>query len=152
MVEDGSLEPAELRARFEAELVTERAPGRLVLAERVGLAAGPVQRQHQQLADPLPQGMLVGEGLELGGDLPMVTERQSQLGPELSGTEAELAQAGDLTCREVPVRHIAEWFAPPEGQGLLDATECVAPLLDAVVVGQPTGPVDERLEAPGVDR
>ena len=53
------------RARVEAEPVDERDPALLVDGEGVGLPPRPVERQHQEPAQRLPQRVLAHEGLEL---------------------------------------------------------------------------------------
>ena len=71
--QDRGLQLAELVTGFEPELLTEKLTAVLEHAERVGLPAGAVQREHQQPAEPLAQRMRRDELLELrrsppGGD------------------------------------------------------------------------------------
>ena len=54
MGEDLLLELAQARPGIEAELVGEQGPDALVGRQRVGLAAGPVQRGDQQLPQAFP--------------------------------------------------------------------------------------------------
>jgi hypothetical protein len=51
--QDPLLECAQLRPWVDAKLVGELPPGLLVDLERVGLPAGPVQREHELAAQPL---------------------------------------------------------------------------------------------------
>ena len=53
LIEHGPLEVLELTARFEPELLDQHAPGVGVGLERLRLAAGTVERQHQLRARPL---------------------------------------------------------------------------------------------------
>ena len=50
LVQNRLLEPLERDARLDAELADERLPCLAVGAERVGLAAGAVKRQHELAA------------------------------------------------------------------------------------------------------
>ncbi len=59
VVEDPPLQLAELRGGLETELVGEVRPGLLVGAQRLGLAAGAVERQHLLGAEALPQRILL---------------------------------------------------------------------------------------------
>ena len=54
---------------LKPQLAGEPAPRALIGLERVGLAAGPVQRQHQLTPEALLERMLAGEILELGDQL-----------------------------------------------------------------------------------
>src|SRR5581483_6028065 len=51
--------------RLDPQLVDERAPGCLVRGERLGLAARPVEREHQLAAQALAEGVLGRERVEL---------------------------------------------------------------------------------------
>ena len=57
--EDLLLEPAQLRRGLEPELLADAAPEPLERAQRVGLAAGPVQGEHQLTDGPLAERMLL---------------------------------------------------------------------------------------------
>jgi hypothetical protein len=56
--EDRPMQLLQGGSRLEAELVPERDTRRPELLERLGLPPGAVEREHQQLAQPLAQGML----------------------------------------------------------------------------------------------
>ena len=58
LTQDRRLELPEVRAGLEAELVLEHAATRLVGVQRVRLAAGAVEREHQLGAQPLAIGVL----------------------------------------------------------------------------------------------
>ena len=55
----------ELGARLEAQLVAEKLAGLTVDLERVHLATGPIQRQHQLADRALPRRMLADQPFEL---------------------------------------------------------------------------------------
>src|SRR5262249_57763871 len=69
LAEDGAVEPLQRRARLDAELVDECAPGVEIRLERLGLAARAVERQHQLAAQPFAERVLPDEGLELAGEI-----------------------------------------------------------------------------------
>ena len=56
-------------AGLDAELLDERAPRLLVGLERLRLAAGAVEAEHQLAPQPLPQRVLVDQRLELADEL-----------------------------------------------------------------------------------
>ena len=85
---------AELVTRFEPELVAEDAPTVLEDAQRVGLPAGPVQREHQQPAQPLAQRMRGDQLFELDDHALVATERELEVEPLLDHGEPQLGQAG----------------------------------------------------------
>ena len=64
------------------ELLDEHVAGVLVRAQRVGLAARPVEGEHQQLAEPLADRVLLGEPLGLDRDrcVPTPLEVDRELG------------------------------------------------------------------------
>ena len=66
---DRLLEALQSLARVEAELVAQRRARFLHHGERVRLATGAVQGEHQQLAQPLAQRVVADERLQLGDRL-----------------------------------------------------------------------------------
>ena len=88
LAEDRQLKLPELRARLNRQLLgKQRAPG-AVGFQRLGLAAGPVQREHQLPAEPLAQGMLGNQLLKLGTEGAVSAERQLRLDPVLHRGQA----------------------------------------------------------------
>ena len=67
--EDAPLQVLERSPRLDAQLVGEGPAAGGVALERLGLAAAPVQREHELAAEPLAQRMLVDERLELAHEL-----------------------------------------------------------------------------------
>ena len=59
--ENRLLECAQVRARLDAEILDETVAGLVVGRERVGLPAGPVERQHEQAAQALAIRLLGDE-------------------------------------------------------------------------------------------
>ena len=69
VLEDPALEGLELLAGLEPELLDEAAPRLLERLERVGLAAGAVERQHQLGREALAQRVLAERGRKPPGQL-----------------------------------------------------------------------------------
>jgi hypothetical protein len=69
VVEDRPLELLQLPTRIDAQLLDQRGAGIAVHVERVDLAAGAVQGQHQLGAEPLTQRVASRERTELGDKL-----------------------------------------------------------------------------------
>jgi hypothetical protein len=69
------LEPAQLLARLDAQLVRQHRAGAAVGGQRVGLPFAAIQRQHQKAPEPLPDPMLGDQALQL----PRHLRRQPQL-------------------------------------------------------------------------
>ena len=82
MSQHRALELAQRRPRLDTELI-ERSARVLVGVERVLLAAGAVQREHELLAELLPVRLGRDELLELRQDLAMLAEREPSVGAQL---------------------------------------------------------------------
>ena len=63
--QDRDLEPRELRPRFKPQVLDEKLARLTEDRERIRLAAGSVEREHQQPVHPLPVRMTRDQGLEL---------------------------------------------------------------------------------------
>ena len=115
LLEDRALEATQLLARLQPELVDEQAASLLVCRERVRLAPGPVQRQHQLAAQALAQRVLPDEPLELGHELGVPAELEIGVDPLLQRCQPLLLQAGTRGQRE---RHVElrERDSSPEGE------------------------------------
>ena len=69
----------ERRRGLDAEFILQMTARIPEGGQRVGLAVGPVQRQHEQTAQPLPQWMLGYEIPQLRDQVAMIAERQVKL-------------------------------------------------------------------------
>ena len=143
-----ALELAQALARLDAELLDQPAAGVLVGLERLGLAVGAVEREHQLRAQVLPERVLLDQGLERRDHLGVAAERELRLDLELLGAGAQVRQARGFGLRERLVGEIRERLAAPESQPLLEPR------------GGPLGPArgvlgarlaEQALEAVGVD-
>ena len=105
---------AQSGAGLDAESVDERRARRLVRLERLGLAARPVQREHQLGAEVLAERMLPHERLQLADQLRVPSVREVELDPLLEAREAELLQTGDLGLGEALVGEVRERISAPQ--------------------------------------
>jgi hypothetical protein len=116
--EDRLLKPLERRAGFDAELVDQQRSRDPVQNQGVGLAPAPVQRQHQLRTQPLPQGMLGDQPLELGHQLGMPAQCQVCLQALLQRSQSQLLQLRDRGLRERLVGELVQRRTPPQPQRL----------------------------------
>ena len=85
--EDRRLQPAQLGPGFEAELLDQQAATLLEHPQRIRLAPGAVQRQHQQPTQPLPQRMGRDELLELDDGALVPAQLELEIEPLLEQRE-----------------------------------------------------------------
>ena len=107
LAQDRLLELPQLPAGLDPQLLDESTPEVAIGRERLGLAARPVERQHQSAPGPLAKGMLAGQGLELANDLGVSSQGELRVDPIFHGGEAMLLQTGDVRlqgCFEAQVR------------------------------------------------
>ena len=100
LVEDLELQLLDRLGRLDAQLVVERAPEALVCGQRIGLAPGAVQRQHQLTVQRLAQRVLGHERLQLADRIRVTA--QSELGFEA------LLQAGEPQLFEMRALDLGE--------------------------------------------
>ena len=99
---------------LEPELLGQDVSTFLEDAERVGLPAGAVQREHEQSAKPLAERMRRDELLELDDHTLVTTERELEIEPLLDHRESQLGQPGDGRRRELLVGEVGQGIAPPQ--------------------------------------
>ena len=118
--EDPPLQLLELRARLEPELIDERGARVLVCGERIRLPAVAIEREDQQLTQPLTQRVLAHERLELGHHLRMTAEREICLDAKTCRDQPELFEAGDLVPCPPLVLEVREGRSPPERERITE--------------------------------
>ena len=91
--EDRLLQLLKRAARFEAELVEQHSPHVSVGSERVCLAAGSVEREHEGAAETLAMRMLRDQPLELAHEPRMAAERESRLAAAPRGRRSATPRA-----------------------------------------------------------
>ena len=126
-LQDALLQLGELGARVHAELVGEQPPGVGVHRERLGLPSAAVQRQHQQLAQPLAQRVRGGQRGQLGDRLRVAADLQIEVEPGLDEEQVPLLQPGALGLR-VRAGQSGQRFAVPQVQRLDDQLAGPAPV------------------------
>ena len=113
VAQHGLLQPAQVRARLEPELVDQRPPRVGVGLERLGLPAAAVQREHQLRAEPLPQRVARDQRAQLRDQLGVTTEREVGVDAQLERLEPLLLERLDGGDGELLVGEVGERAAPP---------------------------------------
>ena len=116
--QDRGLQALELRARVEAEVLHQRVPRAPVGLERVGLAPGAVQREHQLRVQALAVGVLGREALELADDLGVAAEREVVRDPLLERLQAGAGDPVGLDDRGPDQRRVGQRRAAEQRQRL----------------------------------
>ena len=111
-----ALELTQLRPGFETELVPERLPHFPVHLERLGLATGLVEREHQLAAQSLAERMLGHELLELADQLGAPAGSEVGVDPLLQRLQAQFLQPRDLLLRKRLVAELVEGRPLPQGE------------------------------------
>ena len=114
--EDRVLQPPQLRARLDADLLDELGPRVAEGGERLGLATRAIQREHVLRAQVLTQRMGGDHPLELTEDLDVASGRQVAVDRALGRAQAQLVEAADLGRGERLVGDVGQRVAAPEGQ------------------------------------
>jgi hypothetical protein len=117
--EDRLFEPLERRARFDPELVDERAARRLVGLERFRLTTRAVEREHHMAAKALAQRMQRDQLFELADELGMAALREVGFDALFERRESEFFEARDLGLGERLVRELRQRRPAPERERLL---------------------------------
>ena len=113
-----AVQAPQLLTGLDAEVVAQDVTGAGVGGQRVGLTLGAVQGQDQQVPQPLPQGVRVHEGLQLGDHVASQTLLDVGGDPILEHRLAQLLEPPRLTrAHPVPCRAGVRG-APPQGQRL----------------------------------
>ncbi len=98
--EDRAFDPLELYPRLEPELV-HQTPSRLAIhLEPFRLPAGPIQREHELLAEALAKRMLDRKRLQLGDQRQLTAERELGIDPFLYRRQPQLLQPFHVDPRE----------------------------------------------------
>ena len=139
MLEDRPLQIAQRRPRLEAELV-HHGPARVVVGrERLGLASGTVEREHQLGSESLAERVLAHQRTQLRHQLGGRAALQLGRDQLLAGLDPQLLQPCDGLARERLVLEARERPAAPQRE---PRPQCLRRAL---------GPVRRELLAPGVE-
>ena len=153
------LELLERRARVDAEAVDERAPRVLIHVERLGLAAGPIESEHEVGSQPFAERVPGDEAFELPDELGMTAEGEIGLDASFLCGQAKLLEPGDLSLCEGLVGEVRERGAAPEAERLVKQVGCPLGLVRrqraAAFLDESLEPLEvelTRLELDGVPR
>jgi hypothetical protein len=138
--EDLRLESLERRRGLQAELRQEVRARPLVGGERVRLAAGPVQREHQRGGQPFTLRVRGNERLEVADERALVPELQLGVDSRFQCREPQLFQAADFCLGERPVRDFGQRWPAPQFQRVaqeLDRTCRLSALQPPTALAQP---------------
>ena len=116
--QDGLLQPPELGAGVDAELVGQPAAHVLVGGQRVGRLAAAVQAQHELSVELLLQRMRGNELAQLGHQLAIPAQPQVSVDTQGQRLEPPLFQGRHLTGPQQRRRHVGQRFSAPQAEGL----------------------------------
>jgi len=119
VAQDRALEPLQLLARREPELLVEQTAPFAVNLKRLGLPPRAVEREHQLSAESLADGVVAHERLELSDHAGVRPERKVRVDALLERREPQLLEPAPLRLHERLVRQIRERVAAPEVERLL---------------------------------
>jgi hypothetical protein len=106
--EDRPLQPLELEAGAQAELGVERPDGLTVGVQRLALASGAIEGEHELAAQALAQPVRRHELLQLADELGAAAHGQLRLDAILHRGGAEVLEARDLRRRQRLEGHVGE--------------------------------------------
>ena len=112
---------AQLRAGLDRQLGDQDVAQLPVGAQRVGLAPGPVEREHPLVPEPLAERMGRGERLQLRDEVPVPAAGQQRLGPRLQRGQALLLQPPRLRAGRRHRVEAGQRGPAPQAQGLIEA-------------------------------
>ena len=142
------LEPLQLAAGFDSDLLEQDPPGLLVDPQRIGLPSTAVQGQHPQPPPPLPQRLLLDEALEDRDDGLRAVAPEPGLGQIVLGVEPDALEPGHQGPGEVVVLEVSQRPAPPQRQPR--GEQLAGLVVPSRVEGLASGG-HQRLEPQGVD-
>ena len=124
MVQDRPLEILEGLRGLNAELADQRAASLLVRLERFGLAACPVEGEHQLGSEAFAKLMLARDCFELADQLKMVAEREVGFEPSLQRHQPKLFEPRTRCRRKRSLSKFREWLATPQLERLAKSRSC----------------------------
>src|ERR687898_1021099 len=148
LCQDRPLQLPERRAWLDPQLIDQRAASRLVALERVGLAAAPVQREHQLQVEALANRVLAHQRFELADQRRVLAEREVRLDSVLERGQPVLLQLRRRALGKYLEGEILERAAAPQCKRL---AESIARVLRPPGTQRLPGLGDERVEAVEVE-
>ena len=147
--EDHALQPAQLGARLDPQLVDQHAPALAHDLQRLGLPAASVERDHQVPAQPLAQRLFGHQRPQLPHEVGVAAFGDLGGEPLLDRLHPQLLEPPDLALRERLEPMVGERRPAPQRQRRL---EVVARGPGLVLLERDAGPAEQLLEAVRVDR
>jgi len=114
--EDRLLQALEALAWFEPELLGERPPCVLIDLQRLRLAAGAVESEHQLSPKALLQWITRHECLQLSDQVMLQTEREIGVDPFRHCAQTKLLQTADLVESERLIGEVGQRRAAPQSE------------------------------------
>ncbi len=119
VVQNGVPQRPQLLAGIHAQLLAQQRRQVLVRLERLGLAAGPVQRHHQLRPQPFAQRVGLRRHQQFPDDLTVPAERQADVEPPLQRPHPLLDELRDVVAMHHFRRYVAQNRLLPQPQCLL---------------------------------
>jgi hypothetical protein len=113
----------ELRGRVDPQLLGQEAPCALEGGERLRLASGAVERQHELAPQTLPHRMVGRGGFKLGHHLGMLAEVEARRDALFDRDQMQLFEPCDLTRQRGLGGQIGERRTPPQVERLVEHVE-----------------------------
>ena len=148
LAQDRRLQALKQRARHEAELLVEGLARLPIDLERVRLATGAVESEHQLPAQPLAQRVVPDQGLELRHQVGCAAEREIRHEALLDRVQPQLLEARDLGLSEGVVGEVDERRAPPQLERRAEPVRCGRGILRFAC---PSALTQQALEPVGVE-
>jgi hypothetical protein len=114
LAQDRGLQVAQRLARVDAEVVGEGLAQPVVRGQRVGLPAGPVQREHELPVDLLVERLLPGQPLQVRYQLGVLAERELGVDQRPLGVQPHLVQPARLLVRQGDAGQVGQRAAAPQ--------------------------------------
>ena len=124
LAQDAGVQFAQLRAGLDPKLVDQGVTQLAVGAQRVGLSAGPVQRQHPLGPEPLAERMGRGQALELRDELTVPAAGQQRLAARFERGQPLLVQPACLRPQRRRGVQVGQRGPAPQAQGLIQRLRC----------------------------
>ena len=128
LAQDRRVQPAQLAAGFDADLVDERGTRAAVGLQRLRLPTRAIQREHQLPVQALAQRVIGDEPFELCDELAMAPVGELGVDRTRERGQAQRLQATDLRRRERLVGDVGQRRATPERERLARRAVCHEPL------------------------